>query len=88
MPVEPEMSLSGYFAVFLSIARSDLQVNLLERPLLRRLVAVLFSLVINLSQDRMMDFKLFGNCPITLTTLMSSRNCFSNIIADVLPPWH
>ncbi len=41
-------------------------------------------LVNKLPHCRMMDFTLFGNGNFTLP----SNNCFSKIIADVLPPWH
>lgn len=35
---------------------------------------------------RMMDFKLFGNCPTALLRLMCSKNLFSMVTADVFPP--
>ena len=35
-----------------------------------------------LSHCRMMDYKLFGNGPITLSRLIGSNYCFSKIIAD------
>ena len=46
-----------------------------------------FPLASNLSQYRMMDFKLDGNDLITLPRLMGSNSCFSKIIVDVFSPW-
>ena len=71
-------------AVSLSIAWSDLQVNLLECPRLEILATIeYFPLVNNLSNCRMRDCKLIRNDFITLPRLISSNSCFSKITAHI-----
>lgn len=75
------------FSVSLSISWSDHWVNLLGLRLLGKAGKGLkrFPLRNNLSNCKMIDFKLFGN---QLPTLIGSNNCISKIICDIFPPRH
>lgn len=42
----------------------------------------------NASHCRMGNFKLLGDGFIILPRLMSNKNCFSEVMADVLSSWH